>query len=486
VLQALLTSLGQPADNSMLSLEHAEVLLPRGPGRYSWPHELLQEHLLGRLADRPDKSKIFRAAAAALTLHPLAGSRRIVRQRMVNLVEAGDSDTAALLLFDFLQQSWYGAREPLATLADLELLKGKLRGRTLALKNRWQAEALRHVGRMAEASTYAELARTRFEELSDAENIAHCQRLLGHLAAEQGGAADGLDLVRRALSTFESLGNVLGLALCQAAAGEIEYKLGDYEQARDTIQHAERSFANLDQSLGRGQCLLLLSWIEHSEGAAERSRRFAQESRAEFERAGYRLGTAQADATLAHVEHRLMNYHSAERGAQEAFTVFDTLRTPRGQAACDRLLAMVGLDTDDIDMALLHADRANKTYAKINDPWGVMETKLLLCQVALYRHDTARARELLEECSRIAVEEKEPRQHFLLTRAWLEAENSDLDEALESLEAAADMFDQRTRAGDHSPQLLLRLLRYRWSAQARARIDSWRLQLIDRARRLEG
>jgi serine/threonine protein kinase/tetratricopeptide (TPR) repeat protein len=486
VLQALLTSLGQPPDNSMLSLEHAEVLLPRGPGRYSWPHELLQEHLLGRLADRPDKSKIFRAAAAALTLHPLAGSRRIVRQRMVNLVEAGDSDTAALLLFDFLQQSWYGAREPLATLADLELLKGKLRGRTLALKNRWQAEALRHVGRMAEASTYAELARTRFEELGDAENIAHCQRLLGHLAAEQGGAADGLDLVRRALQTFEGIGNVLGLALCQAAAGEIEYKLGDYEQARDTIGQAERSFADLDQALGRGQCLLLLSWIEHSEGAAERSRRCAQESRAEFERAGYRLGTAQADATLAHVEHRLMNYHSAERGAQEALGVFDTLRTPRGQAACDRLLAMVGFDMDDIDMALLHADRANKTYAKINDPWGVMETKLLLCQIALYRHDTARARELLEECSRIAVEEKEPRQHFLLTRAWLEAENGDLDEALESLEAAADVFDQRTRAGDHSPQLLLRLLRYRWSPLARARIDAWRLQLHDRTRRAEG
>jgi tetratricopeptide (TPR) repeat protein len=470
----------------MLSLEHAEVLLPRGPGRYSWPHELLQEHLLQRLAGRPDKSRIFRAAAAALTLHPLAGTRRIVRQRMVNLVEAGDSDTAALLLFDFLQQSWYGAREPLATLADLELLKGKLRGRTLALKNRWQAEALRHVGRMAEAGTYAELARSRFEELGDPENIAHCQRLLGHLASEQGASAEGLELVRRALATFEGLGNVLGLALCQAAAGEIEYMLGDYEQARDTIQLAERNFADLDQALGRGQCLLLLSWIEHSEGATARSRRFAQESRGEFERAGYRLGTAQADASLAHVEHRHMNYHSAELGAFEALAVFDTLRTPRGQAACDRLLAMIGIDTDDVDMATLHADRANKTYAKMNDPWGVMETKLLLCQIALYRHDSARARELLEECSRIAVEEKEPRQHFLLTRAWLEAENGDLDESLESVEAAADVFDQRTRAGDHTPQLLLRLLRYRWSAQARSRIDAWRLQLNDRTRRAEG
>ena len=38
---------------------------------------------------------------------------------------------------------------------------------------------------MAEANTYAELARARFEELGDAENIAHCQRLLGHLASDR-------------------------------------------------------------------------------------------------------------------------------------------------------------------------------------------------------------------------------------------------------------------------------------------------------------
>jgi hypothetical protein len=483
VLQALLTSLSQPADAAMQSLQNAEVLLPRGPGRYSWPHELLQEHLLARLQSRSDREKIFRAAAAALTLHPLAGTRRIVRQRMTNLIEAGDSDTAALLLFDFLQQSWNGAREPLATLADLELLKGKLRGRTLALKNRWQAEALRHVGRMAEASTYAELARSRFEELGDTENIAHCQRLLGNLASEQGASAEGLELVRRALTTFETHDNVLGKALCQSVAGEIEYLLGDYEQARDTIVLAEKNFAELDQALGRGQCLLLLSWIEHSEGATERSRRFAQEARGEFERAGYRLGTAQADASLAHVEHRLMNFHGAETGALEALNVFETLRTPRGQAACDRLLAMIGIDTDDVEMAELHATRAHKIYARTNDPWGVMETKLLFCQIALFRHDSARARELLEECSRIAVEEAEPRQHFLLTRAWLEAENNDLDQALESIEAAADVFGPRTRAGDHSPHLLARLLRFRWPPSARGRIDSWNHVLNDRGRR---
>ncbi|HYQ31154.1 MAG TPA: hypothetical protein VER04_28160, partial [Polyangiaceae bacterium] len=483
VLSALLNALALPSEAAILSLQTAEILVPRGPGRYAWPHELLQEHLLLTLNERDDKERFYRASATALTQHPLANSRRVIRQRVVNLLQADDADTAALLLFDFLQQSWNGAREPVATLADLELLKGKLTGRTLALKNRWQAEALRHAGRIAEAMTFAELARTRFEELGDPENIAHSLRLQGHLASDQGSSAEGLELTQRAHQMFVEQNNALGQAQCEAVAGEIQYLLGSYEEARGTIQRGERNFATLGQALGRGQCLLLLSWIEHSEGATERSRRLAQEARSEFERAGYRLGTAQADVSIAHVEHRLMNFHSAEIGALDALSTFETLRTPRGQAACDRLLAMIGLDTDDLDMADLHTDRASQLFARMSDPWGVIETKLLLAQIALVRHQPGKARTLLEESSRMVVEEAEARQHFLLTRAWLEVVEGDSDGALESIEAAAEVFGQRTRAGDHTPHLLGRLARFPWSENALSRIDAWRTVLNDRLRR---
>ena len=33
-----------------VALQNAEVLIPRSSGRFSWPHELLQEHLLLSLA----------------------------------------------------------------------------------------------------------------------------------------------------------------------------------------------------------------------------------------------------------------------------------------------------------------------------------------------------------------------------------------------------------------------------------------------------
>src|SRR5690606_25476439 len=140
-----------PAEDALRSLQAAEIIIPRGPGRYSWPHALLQDHLFSQLSQRPDRRRIYRAAADALLRHPLAGTRRIVRQRAINLLHADDAEEAAQLLFDYLQTSWNGAREPLATLSDLDLLRGRVSGRTRAIQDRWRAEALRHLGRVNEA-----------------------------------------------------------------------------------------------------------------------------------------------------------------------------------------------------------------------------------------------------------------------------------------------------------------------------------------------
>jgi len=483
VLHDLLSSIGLAADECIVSLQNAEIIIPRGPGRYSWPHALLQEHLFAVLLTRNDRQEIYRAAANALTKHPLARTRRIVRQRVINLLHAGAADEAAALLFDFLADSWNGAREPLAALTDLELLKGRLRGRMLAQKNRWQAEALRHVGRTAEATEQAEIARDAFEDLGDRENLAHCYRLLGHLSSERGNSQEGLALTRQALAMFTELRHTLGQAQCEAVIGEILYLLGNYDEARQSIVAGERHFAALDRPLGRGQCLLLLSWIEHSEGVPERSRRLTLEAREEFERTGYRLGTAQANASLAHVEHRLMNFHSAAIGALDALLAFESLRAPRGQAACRRLLSMIGIDVDDAELAAENATYAVELYRSMDDPWGIMEATLLSCQIALMHHDTDNARTLLDQCADIVVEEPEPRQHYLLTRAWIEIELQDAPRALKTIQSATQVFDSPKRVGDHTVHLLARLSRYKWSEEARLLIQEWRSKLADRGQR---
>jgi serine/threonine protein kinase/tetratricopeptide (TPR) repeat protein len=483
VMVALLNDLKLPAEEAIGQLQKAEILLPRGPGRYGWPHQLLQEHLFGRLSEREDSPRMFKASAKALRLHPLANTRRVVRQRVINLLYASENDAAAETFFDFLQSSWHGAREPSPTLADLDLFTGRLTGRSLALENRWRAEVLRHVGRTDEATQFAENARERFERLGDQENLAHSLRLLGHLSSEQGDTDEGLRLVAYAHDIFARLGNILGLAQCEAVSAWIEYLLGNHDRARIIAREGEEHFASLDQPLGRGQCLLVLSWVDHHEGMTERSRRLTTEARGEFERAGYRLGLAQTDASLAHIEHRLMNYFSAAQRAREAGGLFEGLRTPRGQAECERLLGMVGIDTDNLEDAEIHAERALDIYLKMGDPWGVVEAKLLKCQIALARGWLDSAKSLLAEIQRAGAREPEPKQHSLLTEAWLAVETGDVEGADASLQAAASVFNDQSRVGDHTPHLLARLSRYHFPQNVQDRLDGWRALLNDKERR---
>lgn len=477
VLAALLRELGLHADDCIRDLQLAEILIPRGPDRYSWPHALLQEYLSSELAKRSDRTRIYQAAAEALKKHPLAATRRVVRQRVMNLILAGTPDDAAYLLFAFLQSSWNGAREPLSTLSDLDLLRGKLSGRTRAHQDRWRAEALRHVGRAAEAKEYIDRSLKAFSQIGDDINTAHCKRLLGHVGADLGNSIEGKKSAEEALEIFERVGDPVGQAQTAAVLAEIGYLLGDFESARRYVDAGERHFAALNQPLGRGQCLLLSSWVEHSEGAVERSRRLALEARGEFEQVGYRLGTAQANASLAHVEHRMFNFYAAQVGAEEALMAFESLRTPRGQAACRRLLAMVGIDVDDSEMALRNTEWCAQLSADLDDPWGIVEAKVLGAQEALLRRDLERAETLLEESAEMAVEEPEPHQHRLLTEAWLLRETEHPDTAQERIQAAMETFPNKNRVGDHTVHLLARLSRYRWPPKGRRLIESWRKTL---------
>lgn len=484
VLHALLSALELPADSAMLSLQNAEVLVPRGPGRYSWPHALLLEHLTQRLHQTEDARRILRAASEALTRHPLAGTRRIVRQRVVNLLGAGDPDAAAMLLFDFLQNSGGAAREPLTLLTDLDLLKGKLQGRTLALKHRWQSEALRQLSRADEANVHAEIARSTFEDLGDRENRAHALRLLGHIAAERGRQREGLSLVEQARGLFEEQNNVAGLANCEAVAAEIHFALGDTATARSMVESGQNHFASLGQPMGRGQCLLLLGAIEQTDGNLDRARRRTVEARNEFERAGHRLGIAQADTAIAQIEYRLCNFYSAERGAAEALDTFSALSTPRYQANCERLIAMVAIDLDDTEVATAHAKKAVQLYGALADPTGHLESFLLLAQSSLLNRDIESAAAVLTEARRLEVVEHEVRQHLLLTEAWLEASTERYVEAAERLHAAFALFQQHERVADHTAQLLARLSRLNLPADCISTIAAWRRCIGERSNSL--
>jgi serine/threonine protein kinase len=479
VLKALVSSLGMDANEALGALTRAQILLAAGNDQFRWPHALLQEHLLERLHERNDAPAIFRLAANALSKHPAVGSRRIMKHRVTNLLRAGDDEIAAQLMFRYIEASWRRGRDTAATLRDLELLDGRVSGATAAEYAYWRAEALRHIGRLEEARVQAEKARRAFEQAGEVAREAHALRLLGHIASDLGAPAQGRMQVALALSRFEQLGDEKGWAQAQVVLGEIDYLLGDHAGARDMLIDAAARCSTVGDPLGRAQCLILLALTKTAVGAHRRARELLSEARTEFDNIGYRLGIAQCDVVLAHAEYRANELDAARGHALSARAALRELQNPRGEAACERLLAMIALDADDFAATWAHAQVALKIYDRLQDPWGQLESRLLLAQVGLARGDES-ARRLVYDCERIVLDEAEPRQHRHLTLAWLAQREARWADAAAEIDRAREVFGDRLRCGDHTPQLLHRFAKLVWLGPAGAKIDAW-LVALERA-----
>ena len=133
---------------------------------------------------------------------------------------------------------------------------------------------------------------------------------------------------------------------------------------------------------------------------------------------------------------------------------------------------MIAMDTGDYEASALHARVAAKIYERLRDPWGALETSLLLAQVAL-AEGAPNAAELVAKCDSLAVDEAEPRQHRHLTRAWLAHREGRAADAASEIEAARVIYGDRTRAGDHTPHLLERFRKMRWAGAAGEVVDTW-------------
>jgi hypothetical protein len=255
--------------------------------------------------------------------------------------------------------------------------------------------------------------------------------------------------------------------------------LGEHARARSVLGEASERSEAVGDSLGRAQCLILLAMIETAVGGFRRASALLIEARNAFDAMGYRLGLAQCDVVLGHADHRAGENDAARSRSLAARAAFRELQNPRGEAACERLLAMIGIDTDEFEAAKKHAAVAAKIFERLQDPWGDLEARLLLAQVAL-AEGSQEAEMLIRECEKIVLDEAEPRQHRHLTLAWLAQREGRFGDAANELDRARAAFGDKTRCGDHTPQLLLRFAKMRWDATVTAKIHAW-IRLIDTA-----
>ena len=426
---------------------------------------------------------MFRAAADALAHHPTAQSRRIVRHRVVNLLRAGDVDAAAALLHGHTAHLWGRTRDAAATLRDLALLDGRLEGAAAG-----DAPALARRGAPPRGQDRGRAPRGRggaaaLRGAGDAASEAHCLRLLGHIASDLGAPAHGRRLVARALALFEELGDEHGQAQCEVVIGEIDYLLGEHGARATCSRAASERFLKAGDWLGRAPCLVLQGWVEQAGGSPAFARELMRTARADFDAIGYRLGMAQCDVTLAHADHREGDFAAARAGAARRAPELPRSRQPARRGGCERLLAMIALDAGVAARRREeHARAAAKIYARLADPWGEVETRLLLAQVALDRGDADGARASTSSPARRSRSSRPSRSSTATSRS----PGSPTTRAASRTPRArstprAPRSRTPARTGDHTPQLLERFARMGWPKPASTRIASWRRHPLGRA-----
>jgi hypothetical protein len=237
---------------------------------------------------------------------------------------------------------------------------------------------------------------------------------------------------------------------------------------------ASTTLRRLGDRLGRAQALMLQGGVEQAGGSPAASHELLRTARAEFDAIGYRLGLAQCDVADGHGLHRDGKIAEAGAVALRARQSFRDLANPRGEAAAERLLAMAALDLGDDVSAEQHTRAAGGIYDRLGDPWGQVESRLLVAQIALSRGDSDTARSELIACEAVALMEAEPKQHRHLTMAWLAYHEGRFEEAARELDAARAAFKDPGRTADHTPMLLERFADMRWPKPAGGRIASWR------------
>jgi serine/threonine protein kinase/tetratricopeptide (TPR) repeat protein len=469
-------------DAAIAALHRAQILIHEPGNRFRWAHAMLHDHTMAKLRESDNAAQVFRLAADALVFHPDAGTERIVRQRAQILLLAGEPEAAAEQVFHYVEASWSKLRDAAAVRSVLGLLENKLSGRLLGVWRRWKAEVDRQAGLLASARANALAAERYLSGVGDELHQAHCLRLLGQIACDEGRPAAGRPLVEQAYAHFLAAGDDVGRAECEFVLGQIESLLGHYDKAIERLANAAMGFQATGELLSLAQCTMVRARSEMAAGRLAATQQYLTEARATFAELGYALGLAQVDLALAQAAHSANQHIQALERALVTKARFETLSSIRGRTDSARIAAMAAFDLGRFEEARRLAEEARLLASDEQrvDPWGKVEATSLLARICLATGDTKGASAWLREASAVKLDDAEPTQHRELTQAWLRLAERRYVEVVTAVARARRAFSDPRRAGDHTPQIVARLLELARGTPAEYPLQVWHSALQKR------
>jgi tetratricopeptide (TPR) repeat protein len=241
-------------------------------------------------------------------------------------------------------------------------------------------------------------------------------------------------------------------------------------------------FQAAGELLSLAQCTMVRARSEMAAGRLAATQQYLTEARAAFAELGYALGLAQVDLALAQAAHSANQHVQALERALVTKSRFEALSSVRGRTDSARIAAMAAFDLGRFEEARRLAEEARLLASDEQrvDPWGKVEATSLLARICLVSGDAKGASTWLREASAVKLDDAEPTQHRELTQAWLHLAERRYAEVVTAVARARRAFSDPRRAGDHTPQIVARLLELARSTPAEQPLQVWHSALQKR------
>ena len=363
----------------------------------------------------------------------------------IDLAEAA----AALAASDFHRQQEAAVRAALkAREMEAPLLVAEARVR--------EAEALRRLGKPAEAEAAAAEARSLYAAAGDRVGEASA------LAVAAGALFDRGELVlaraanQEALRSYREAGDRDGVARTLNGLAVLARNLGELATARELYSEALAVLAEIDDRRGTAYARNNLAAVRAEEGRFSAARNEVDAALAVMRELGDKSGTADALLNLGAIERQLGNLDRASVHLEEALRLKRELGLKSGEAAVLMALGGVALDRGVLVEAARHFEEAARLAAETNSRAVAANVLAAQGELAIEAGETEVARQRLAAALAIRTElgRRGKIEESRAARVRLALESGEPRAALEEVESLLAETPPH-RAPEFSTQLAL-------------------------------
>jgi class 3 adenylate cyclase/predicted ATPase len=201
--------------------------------------------------------------------------------------------------------------------------------------------------------------------LRDEADLHHT---LGTVYVEQGRYARAAEAYQRSTDLRHHAGDLMGLARSFNNLALTAWSQGDLNGARDYLQRSLEINQQIGDNYGLAFGYNNLGAVSYTTGDAEGALNYYHVAFSLRQRIGDNYGLAQTASNIAEAYLSLKQYDETRRYLQQAAALFEKMQSEAELPEVYSLLAEVALARGNIDLALVHAERARDIAETVGNP----------------------------------------------------------------------------------------------------------------------